>query len=258
MKGEWAALDNSYLRLQGNLVKNFGNGGQIRSYQIGSGSPSTAGQYAAKDMLNLGGSAPLLFSAGTGGTLYGDVGLIRGDGSTASALNPGNDQTRFSKNVLALIGTLGRLTKTAADTAGDDLHLQGGLGTGTGGGGGVRFRTQSPTTSGTGVPDSTDRVVINQAGVTSLYKGADVASASTITPTGNSFHVTGATTVTAISTTGLTAGTTLTLIFDASCTVQSGALLMLQGGVNFSATADDVLVLYYDGSKFREVTRSVN
>ncbi len=103
-----------------------------------------------------------------------------------------------------------------------------------------------------------DRIVVNSSGVTSLYKGADVASASTITPTGNLFHVTGTTGITAISTTNITAGTEITIIFDASLTVTNGASLMLAGAANFSATADDLLVLVYDGTKWREKCRSVN
>jgi hypothetical protein len=104
-----------------------------------------------------------------------------------------------------------------------------------------------------------DRIVVNSAGVTSLYHGAAVASASTITPTGNLFHVTGTTGITAISTTGITAGTEITIIFDASLTVTNAAgSLMLAGAANFSATADDTLTLVYDGTKWREKCRSVN
>jgi hypothetical protein len=94
------------------------------------------------------------------------------------------------------------------------------------------------------------RLAINTAGVLSLYQGAAVASASTIALTGNGFHVTGTTPITAISTTNLTAGTTFTLIFDSNCTVQAGSTLKLAGGVDFVAAANDTLTLYYDGTKF--------
>jgi hypothetical protein len=95
-------------------------------------------------------------------------------------------------------------------------------------------------------------------GVFNGFKGADVASASTIVATGNIFHVTGTTTITAIDTANIQAGTELTLIFDASVTVQNGASLKLSGAANFSATADDTLTVVYDGSVWRERGRSVN
>lgn len=172
----------------------------------------------------------------------------------------------------------GTYASQSALSAGDDILTFNGAAWGTGSGSsatynaagtfyleadGTTTNTSSPgrwkigtTPSGTTSP--VDRIVINNAGVTSLYKGADVASAGTIAATGNVFHVTGTTGISAISTTGITAGTEITIIFDASLTVTNGASLMLAGAANFSATADDVLVLIYDGTKWREKCRSVN
>lgn len=115
----------------------------------------------------------------------------------------------------------------------------------------VVIATASPGTGGT-----VDRVVVDQNGITSLYKGANVASAATITPTGNLFHVTGTTTITSVSGTNITAGTRLTIIFDGALTFTDGSNLKLAG--NFVTTADDTIVLEYDGTNFYEVSRSVN
>jgi len=94
------------------------------------------------------------------------------------------------------------------------------------------------------------------SGIFSSFKGADVASAATITPTGNLFHVTGVTTITSVSGTGITAGTTITLIFDSTAQVTDGSNLKLAG--NFTGGADRTLTLKYDGSNWFEIARSTN
>jgi len=54
-------------------------------------------------------------------------------------------------------------------------------------------------------------------------------------------------------------GQEITIIFTSNLLKMiSGATLKLQGGVNFSATADDTIKLVYDGVIWREVSRSVN
>lgn len=98
-------------------------------------------------------------------------------------------------------------------------------------------------------------------------KGADVASASTLTlgGDGNSFDITGTTTINYITTTGWPAGSRVLLQFDGALTVthNAGAVpantaaIKLAGAANFAATADDVLELWYDGSFWREAGRSV-
>ena len=98
-------------------------------------------------------------------------------------------------------------------------------------------------------------------------KGADIASADEITlgANGNYFDVTGATTINHITKTDWPAGTSVILQFDASLTVThnagtptgSEASILLAGGVDFSATADDTLQLVYDGTTWREVSRTV-
>lgn len=105
--------------------------------------------------------------------------------------------------------------------------------------------------------NTTDRVIINSSGITNLFKGTNVASAATIAPTGNLFHVTGTTNIDNISTTGLLAGTRLTLIFDGILTVNDGTGNLKLAG-NFTTSADDVLVVEFDGVAYYEVSRSVN
>lgn len=87
-----------------------------------------------------------------------------------------------------------------------------------------------------------------------------VASASSITlfPNPNGVYViTGTTTITAITLTG-SIGKPLFLKFSGAATLQAGATIKLAGGVNFVATADDVLAIYGDGTTIWELSRSVN
>ena len=96
-------------------------------------------------------------------------------------------------------------------------------------------------------------------------QGTDIASANdaTLTKTGNYFDVTGTTQVNTLSVpTGIVAGTEIVLQFDASVTIKhatsgTGAQFQLAGSVDFSATAGDTLRVVYDGTYWREITRSV-
>jgi hypothetical protein len=111
-------------------------------------------------------------------------------------------------------------------------------------------------TTADGAASPTARLVIKSTGLTSLYSGAAVASAATITPTGNLFHVTGTTNITSVSGTNVIAGTKITIIFDGVLTFTDGSNLKLAG--NFVTTADDTITLVWDGSAWFEVCRSVN
>lgn len=97
------------------------------------------------------------------------------------------------------------------------------------------------------------------------FQGSDVASGTTITLSkGNYFDVTGTTTINHISTSGWTVGSFVVLQFDASVTVtHDGASppagtvpIKLAAAGNFGATANDTLMLVYDGTYFREVART--
>ena len=98
------------------------------------------------------------------------------------------------------------------------------------------------------------------------HKGADVASGDEITlgTDGNYFDITGTTTINHINNSGWQNGSVVVLQFDASVTVThnsgspigSEASMLLSGAGNFSATANDTLMLVYDGTTFREVART--
>lgn len=105
--------------------------------------------------------------------------------------------------------------------------------------------------------NNTRRANWNESGIYNNFKGANVASAATIVPTGNSFRITGTTNIDTISSTGIWAGTELTLIFDGVLTVNDGTGNLKLAG-NFTTSADDVLRVYWDGTNWLEVSRSVN
>lgn len=83
-------------------------------------------------------------------------------------------------------------------------------------------------------------------------QGADIASASTIAlgGDGNTFEITGTTSITLINKTGWINGNTVTLLFSSSVTITDGTAnsgsnigLELEGNTDWAADADDVLVL---------------
>lgn len=107
-----------------------------------------------------------------------------------------------------------------------------------------------------------------QSGLLKTNRGADAASASTLQPdgSGNVYHVTGSTQINLIdiSTSNVQSGTFLILIFDAAVTVKhnqaasgNGKPILLAGAADFSATANDTLMLVWDGSSWFEVSRTV-
>lgn len=93
-------------------------------------------------------------------------------------------------------------------------------------------------------------------GVGAFHYGSAVASTSTITATGNLFHVTGTTNITSVDGTGITAGSKITIIFDGILTFTDGSNLKL--ATSFVTTADATITLVYDGSNWYEVSRSTN
>ncbi len=96
--------------------------------------------------------------------------------------------------------------------------------------------------------------------LTVFTKGADLASASALVlgTDGNYFDVTGAVTITSIST--LPAGTVIKLQFDSTPVLTHNATtLILQGAVNYTAAAGDVFEFISEGSgNWRETGRSLN
>ena len=80
-------------------------------------------------------------------------------------------------------------------------------------------------------------------------KGANIASASSITlgTDGNYFHITGTTTITALST--ATAGKRVALVFDGALTLTHNATsLILPGGANITTAAGDSAIFVSEGS----------
>lgn len=198
------------------------------------------------------GSEWIVFSQGQfgGGVPFLDVAVGRGDGVSYSASN------QVSRNVLGTKGTLGRRTAWGTNVAGEDMNIAGGYPTGNAAPGAINFWIGTAGSSGTTV---TDPVISAGIGANRLfwsYRGPDVASAASIAPSGNLFHVTGTTTITSILTTGITNGTKITIIFDGALTLTDGSNLRLNG--DFVTTADDTITLIKDGSNWYELFRSVN
>lgn len=93
-------------------------------------------------------------------------------------------------------------------------------------------------------------------------KGADVASAGTITlGDGNLFRITGTTTINYITTTNWQAGSIITLDFASTPTVSHNtgsvpggtAAIYLKSRSNLTATAEDTLRLQYNGTYWKEI-----
>jgi hypothetical protein len=107
---------------------------------------------------------------------------------------------------------------------------------------------------GTTVLDGAPVAGIRENGLSWTLSGTAVASAASIVPTGNLFHVTGKAGITSVSAIGIDAGTEITLIFDDVLTVTSGANLKLSG--NFTTATSDTLTLKWDGRSWYEQGRS--
>jgi hypothetical protein len=97
-------------------------------------------------------------------------------------------------------------------------------------------------------------------------KGADVASANNLTlgTDGNTFKITGATQINALTIANWQAGSKIHLIFSSTPTIKHNtaggagtAVILLSGGVDYVAAANDVLSLIYDGTSWHEVGRKL-
>jgi hypothetical protein len=166
------------------------------------------------------------------GTIASPAAVVSGD--SLFTIDVSGQETASTQNTAARISVLADGTPGTNDMPGR-----------------IEFGTTSD-----GASSPTTRLRIGSNGLTNLYSGAAVASAATITPTGNIFHVTGTTTITSVSGTGVQAGTRITIIFDGILTFTDGSNLKLAG--NFVTSADDTIVLEYDGTNWYEVSRSVN
>jgi hypothetical protein len=91
-------------------------------------------------------------------------------------------------------------------------------------------------------------------------QGADIASAATVTlPNpldGNLIKITGNTGISALSSTGIVAGTRIVLWFTGTPALTHGANFFLQGATNYTVVANDLIEFVYLGaSKWQEIRR---
>jgi hypothetical protein len=194
------------------------------------------------------GTLPLVWSAGAhgGGRRALDVWI--------GGRNDPESTDSVSRAVLEYGGMLGRTTPFGNNKNGATTQIQGGLPTGSGKPGAIEFWMGKSGSPGATVIDGAPVAGIRENGLSWTLFGAAVASAATITPTGNLFHVTGTTSITSVSGIGVTSGTEITLIFDGVLTVTNGANLRLAS--NFTTAATNTLSLKWDGSDWYEQGRS--
>lgn len=94
-------------------------------------------------------------------------------------------------------------------------------------------------------------------------KGSDIASINNMgAPGANYCDVTGTTQINTMSATNIQAGTFVTLQFDSNpvvkhATAGTGAQFLLSGSGDFNSSANDTLTVVYDGTYWREVSRTV-
>ena len=99
---------------------------------------------------------------------------------------------------------------------------------------------------------------VRHVGTVELDKGADIASAGTLSlgTDGNYFDVTGSVNITAVSSKPI--GTRVLLRFNATVLISHSSAIDLMDGKDFKARAGDHLELVsYDGSNWREFSRHV-
>jgi hypothetical protein len=111
-------------------------------------------------------------------------------------------------------------------------------------------------------------IPINDGRISDRNDSYDIASANTMdisVTNSDRMFVSGTTTINLMSTTNRRRGDEVTLVFAGSLTVTNNSVsagtdipFALAGAANFSATANDVLTLIHNGSKWVEKSRSVN
>ncbi|TWI80520.1 hypothetical protein IQ13_3198 [Lacibacter cauensis] len=165
-------------------------------------------------------------------------------------------------------------TYSATNRDGSNWYFQSSSGRGTGGGGKFIFQTWAPAASGTTQQTvARTELTIERQRITlgasrfQITQGTDVASANDLTlpNDGNDFRVTGTTQINAITTINWQNGSEITLLFTGSLTVKNNtaggagtAVIKLEGGVDFAATADDILKLKLVSGVWYQVGKSIN
>jgi hypothetical protein len=151
-----------------------------------------------------------------------------------------------SGDTLLNIDAAGQDTSSTAQTAGRIAVFV----DGTPGANDMPGRIELSTTAD-GAASPTTRVIINNKGITNLYFGSSVASAGTITPTGNVFSITGTTTISTISTTGITAGTVLHMVTASAVIFDEAGNIDITGATSLTTSAGYLVVSVWDGTKWR-------
>lgn len=93
--------------------------------------------------------------------------------------------------------------------------------------------------------------VFNAAGIFTPKVGAGVASAASITPTGNVFTITGTTTISTIVTTGIPTGTVLFMITTSALTFDEAGNIDVTGATSLTTSANQLVIAVFDGTKWR-------
>lgn len=88
-------------------------------------------------------------------------------------------------------------------------------------------------------------------GVGAFRKGADVASAGTIVPTGNVFTITGTTTISTITATNVPLGAVLYMITTSALTFDEAGNIDVTGATSLLTTANYLAIAAWDGTKWR-------
>lgn len=110
---------------------------------------------------------------------------------------------------------------------------------------------------------TTEYFAVGYLGLVITKQGTDLASANNMAaPTANYVDVTGTTQINTMAVGSAVAGTFVTLQFDSNPTVKhatagTGAQFQLSGAVDFAASAGDTLMVVYDGTYWREVSRTM-
>lgn len=158
------------------------------------------------------------------------------------------------------------------DVAGNKWTFAGAPGTGNAPSGPLEWQTSDPTVSGSTLQSLSTKMTLN-SNTKGFYldnirfqmdEGSDVPSANNLTLSiGNSFTVTGNTTINAITDTNWQDGAVVYLLFTDAPTLKHNTAggagtsrIKLAGAVDFAATPDTVLALKYKDGFWREIGRT--
>jgi hypothetical protein len=247
---------NIYAQNTVTVTDNYFDEGALRSLHVvsntGTGEPYTSRVYIARNNTNaniVGGIGgyylqhirTLVFDQNYVGYAYGGdtIGLYLDDVQNATVRNSQFEQragvitVRNGGNV-----TLENCRYTSVDTDGNSTI------TVNQDGGAIVRRTPS-----SGV--ITRATLTGLASNVSMVKGANVASAGTIVPTGNMFTITGTTTISTITMTGVEIGTPFWMITTSALTFDEAGNIDVTGGTSLVTTANYLVVGVWDGTKVR-------